>query len=184
MTVDRNGTGEAGDATQALGAASNQLNILFLLDIARLLADGAPEAGVYAVDNDPRSSGKGTLGLVTHCRTGQVLNWLCRPVAEPQFTQMPGMPTCPAPSIAAIVFRHGESAFTRGEKVLDDLHSYGAPDRFRSPLTPSYSYWAGTVRASLPPGRYHYRVIFALAPWAGWPGRLVELESASLLVAG
>lgn len=165
------------------GALSTQLNIVTTLDVGRILRTGTLAGALYMFDNDPRSAGKGGSALTTHCYPGQVLNWLIYTVSPPE-AGWPGMPWQPAPvpRIVNLTFLYGSSDIPSWDKVCDDLKVYGAPDRLRSPLTPVYQYWAGTVRPQVQPGNYRYRMMIGLPAWPGGPTRYLELSTMSLQV--
>lgn len=165
------------------GALSTQLNIVTTLDVGAVLRTDTLCDALRMFDNDPRSSGKGSASLATHCYPGQVLNWLLHSVAPPE-AGWPGMPWLPAPAprIANLSFLYGSSEIPSWDKVCDDLKVYGYPDRLRRPETPVYQYWAGTVRPDVKPGNYRYRMMIGLPAWPGGPTRYLELSTMSLQV--
>lgn len=179
--IGRSGSGKSPQGR--FGALSTQLNIVTTLDIGRILRTGSLDGALYMFDNDPRSAGKGTDTLATHCYPGQVLNWVLYTVA-PHDAGWPGMPwlTAPVPRLVSITFLYKTTEVPSWEKVCEDLKSYGAPDRLRNPLTPVYNYWAGTVRPSLASGHYRYRMMIEMPILPGGPTRYLELSTMSLHV--
>ncbi|WP_375791427.1 hypothetical protein ACE102_47595 (plasmid) [Bradyrhizobium sp. vgs-9] len=107
------------------------------------------------MDNGGDSAGKGTNTLRTVCRQGQVLNWLI------YCTDMEKRPDGSWPLFARIVniifvLPDGTPQL---RKICNDLKIYGGPDKIRSPWTPCYYYWAGSVDLELEPGLYPYRLV-------------------------
>jgi hypothetical protein len=71
----------------------------------------------------------------------------------------------PMPKINNIVVLDtdaGDEEDVAERKLFTELKIYGMPDRMRSPLTPVYYYWAGTVLSSARPGVYKYRLVLEL----------------------
>ena len=162
------------------GAASTQLNIVITIDVAGVVT-GRPVAECAGMfDNDPRSAGDGTAALRTYCTPGQVLNFIIYPVDG---GRRPDGSFPDFPQIEAIVFYQVDRD-TQSYKTLGDLRIYGAPDRMRSPSTPVYRYWAGTVETDIEPGVYPYRLLLSLPGGPGGGRRYFELDTASLEVVG
>ncbi|MFO1539388.1 MAG: hypothetical protein ACKOTZ_02930 [Chloroflexota bacterium] len=160
------------------GSASTQLNIVITVDVAGLAAGRPIDACAWLFDNDPRSDGDGTAHLRTYCTPGQVLNFIIYPVdgnrrADGSFPDFP--------QIEAIIFYQADRD-VQAYKTMGDLRIYGAPDRMRSPYTPVYRYWAGTVESDVEPGTYPYRLLLSLPGGAGGGRRYIELDTASLEV--
>lgn len=162
------------------GAASTQLNIVISIDVAGIVAGRAAAECAWIFDNDPRSAGDGTAALRTYCTPGQVLNFIIYPVDG---SRRPDGTFPDFPQIEAIVFYQADRD-TQVYKTMGDLKIYGAPDRMRSPYTPVYRYWAGTVETDVEPGIYPYRLLLSLPGGAGGGRRYFELDTASLEVVG
>lgn len=158
-----------------------QLNVVTTVDVARALRQGSLEGAVWMTDNGIGSTAIGTGHLQTTCRPGQAVNWIVRAVdttRRPDGTWPPSVRTC------ATVFLDDEGSVAEG-KICEDFGVYGAPDQMRSPMTPVYQYWAGTVVSDLEPGTYRYRLILELDPGNGSDVvRLNAPEYPALQVAG
>lgn len=158
---------------------STQINIAITVDVAAALATNSLENTLFLMDNSPLSENKGTPRLETVCRQGQVLNWL---IYAMDSQRRPNGTWPPFAKIISIVFIEEASGVVTGRKVCTDFKIFGGPDDVRSPLTPAYSYWAGTVLPSLPPGRYSYRLVLEIQdPWTGSP-RLYSHSGPALRV--
>jgi len=160
------------------GAASTQLNIVITIDVAGIVAGRPVAECAWVFDNDPRSDGDGTAHLRTYCTPGQVLNFIIYPVDG---ARRPDGTFPDFPQIEAIVFYQSDRD-TQVYKTMGDLKIYGAPDRMRSPYTPVYRYWAGTVEPDVEPGIYPYRLLLSLPGGPGGGRRYFELDTASLEV--
>ncbi|GEM_PF-6119884 len=159
-----------------MGANSTQLNIVATVDVAAVRAGHPVEQAIWFFDNEPKSEGHGTPHLQTSCLPGQVINFLIYPVDG---QRRPDGSYPDFPQIDAIVF-YQDGSDTRVYKTLADLKVYGAPDRMRSPYTPVYRYWAGTVERDAEPGVYPYRMIISLPGGAG--GGRIYTEVANLSI--
>lgn len=134
---------------------STQLNIVTLIDVVGTLRTGSVTGNTGLMDNGGESTGKGTNALRTVCRQGQVLNWLV------YCTDMEKRPDGSWPLFARvvnIVFILSDNT-PQYRKICNDLKIYGGPDKVRSPWTPSYYYWAGSIAPDLEPGLYPYRLV-------------------------
>lgn len=141
---------------------SVQLNIVTLLNMERATASGSLADAMYMMDNSIGGQGQGSHNLETVCKQGQVLNWIIRPLDMQR--RLDGT-WPPMPKINNIVFldtEQGDEEDVAGNKVCTELKIYGMPDRMRSPFTPVYYYWAGTVLSTVKPGVYHYRLVLEL----------------------
>lgn len=140
---------------------SVQLNVLIVIDMHKAAATGTLKHALYMMDNSLGGTGQGTPRLRTVCKQGQVINWIIKPM-DMERREDGSYP--PMPRINNIVFLddEGDEDELAEIKVCSDLKVYGSPDLMRSPLTPVYSYWAGTVMSNLPPGVYNYRFILEL----------------------
>ncbi|MGM4954246.1 hypothetical protein BjapCC829_48965 (plasmid) [Bradyrhizobium barranii] len=137
---------------------STQLNIVTLIDVAGTLRDGGLSGKTGLMDNGGDSTGKGTNTLRTVCRQGQVLNWLiyCTDMEKRSDGSWPLFAR-----IVNIVFVLPDGT-PQLRKLCNDLKIYGGPDKIRSPSTPCYYYWAGSVDLELEPGLYPYRLVLEL----------------------
>ncbi|MFG3257350.1 hypothetical protein [Streptomyces sp. NPDC048172] len=155
--------------TQSLDVKQNpgqlnsvQLNVLTLVDMEKATRNGSLRDALYMIDNSVGGVGQGTSHLQTFCKQGQVLNWLIRPI---EMEKRPDGNWPPMPKINNIVFLDSEAGDEQDvaeTKVCTDIKVYGGPDRMRSPYTPVYYYWAGTVLSTIAPGVYKYRLIIEL----------------------
>lgn len=141
---------------------SVQLNVVTLVNMERATANGTLSDSLYMMDNSVGGAGQGTGQLETVCKQGQVLNWIIRPLEMEK--RLDGT-WPPMPKITNIVFldtETGDEEDVAERKVCTELKIYGMPDRMRSPLTPVYYYWAGTVLSNAKPGVYKYRLVLEL----------------------
>lgn len=141
---------------------SVQLNVVTLVNMERATADGALTDAMYMMDNSVGGTGQGTSYLETVCKQGQVLNWIIRPIDMEK--RLDGT-WPPMPKINNIVFldtEAGDEEDVAERKIFTELKIYGMPDRMRSPFTPVYYYWAGTVLSTAKPGLYRYRLVVEL----------------------
>ncbi|MEU3460652.1 hypothetical protein ABZ721_11935 [Streptomyces sp. NPDC006733] len=141
---------------------SVQLNIVTLVNMERATATGSLSDAMYMMDNSIGGEGQGTRQLETVCKQGQVLNWIIRPIDMEK--RLDGT-WPPMPKIASIVLldtEKGDEEDVSERKIFTELKIYGMPDRMRSPYTPVYYYWAGTVLSTAKPGVYKYRLIVEL----------------------
>lgn len=141
---------------------STQLNIVTLVHMQRASATNSLDGALFMMDNSTGGSGRGTGHLETVCKQGQVLNWIIRPIdmgRRPDGT-WPAMP-----KISSLVFLGTERGHERdvaAKRITSELKIYGMPDEMRSPFTPIYYYWAGTILPTTEPGLYHYRLVLEL----------------------
>ncbi|MFJ8039645.1 hypothetical protein ACIRBX_03905 [Kitasatospora sp. NPDC096147] len=165
MTNRQHGLADTGDpvAKQNPGQLNSvQLNIVTLLDMERATSAGSLTDAMYMMDNSIGGVGQGSRNLQTVCKQGQVLNWIIRPLDMER--RLDGS-WPPMPKINNIVFldtEQGDEEDVAEQKLCTELKIYGMPDRMRSPYTPVYYYWAGTVLSTARPGVYHYRLIVEL----------------------
>jgi hypothetical protein len=163
------------------GAMGTQLNIVTTVDVAGLLAGRATEDCVWLTDTSPLSVGKGSSSLATTCTQGQVINWLilCLDTERRIDGSYP-----PIASVLSIVFLDGDSSMPSSFKVVDDLKTYGAPDRHISRYTPVYSYWAGMVPSDAPLGDFRYRLNIEIPSPTGGMSTIIEVAQPSLKIVG
>lgn len=138
---------------------SVQLNIITLVDVAKVNASGTVDGALYMMDNSSGGSGQGTAHLETVCKQGQVLNWIIYPM---EMDKRPNGNWPPMPKINNIVFLDSEEEDDEDVtpiKVCTEFKIYGMADLMRSPYTPVYFYWAATVLSGLLPGVYKYRFV-------------------------
>ena len=141
---------------------SVQLNIVTMVDVDRALRTRSLDGAVYMMDNSVGGLGQGTDHLRTVCKQGQVLNWIVRAL---DMDKRPDGTWPPMPRLCNIVFldnETGDEDDVAESKVCTDFRIYGMPDRMRSPYTPVYYYWAGTVLSDVTPGTYMYRFVVEL----------------------
>lgn len=141
---------------------SVQLNIVAVVDVRKANATGSLRDALYLTDNSAGSTGRGTAHLQTACKQGQVLNWIVYGI---DMERRPDGTWPPMPAINNIVFldaAEGDDDDVTEARVCSDLKICGMPDRMRSPSTPVYRYWAGTVASALEPGVYGYRLVVEL----------------------
>lgn len=157
------GTGAARGAIPSLGQLnSTQLNIVTLVHMQRASATKSLDGALFMMDNSTGGSGRGTGRLETVCKQGQVLNWIIRPI---DMSKRPDGTWPPMPKISSLVFlsaEPGEEQDVATKRITSELKIYGMPDEMRSPFTPVYYYWAGTILPTAEPGLYHYRLVLEL----------------------
>ncbi|MDX3383281.1 hypothetical protein PV682_17670 [Streptomyces niveiscabiei] len=141
---------------------SVQLNIVTLVDMEKAVATRTLSGAMYMMDNSIGGVGQGTHRLETLCKQGQVINWIIRPIDMERRVDgtWPPMPRITA--IVVLDVEEGDEEDVAETKLLTELKIYGGPDRMRSPMTPVYSYWAGTVLSTAKPGLYRYRLVVEL----------------------
>jgi hypothetical protein len=139
-----------------------QLNVVTVVDLRKAVGAGTLDGALYMMDNGLGSEGQGTAHLQTACKPGQVINWIIYPMDG---ERRPDGTWPPIPRINNIVFL-GDQESSRNNvsqfKVCSDLKIFGMPDMMRSPFTPVYYYWAGTVVSNLEPSVYRYRFVLEL----------------------
>jgi len=145
--------------TQAINDV--QLNIVTYVDVQKATANHSADGCVYMMDNSPSSLYKGTAGLQTFCKQGQVLNWI---IYAMDMDQRPDGSWPPSVKINNVVFLDESGDDVALIRVIDELKILGGPDKIRSPYTPVYYYWAGIVEGDLPVGIYKYRFVLELEP--------------------
>ncbi|HYC92035.1 MAG TPA: hypothetical protein VEO54_22675 [Thermoanaerobaculia bacterium] len=138
---------------------SVQLNIVTFVNVAGALATQSLEGNLFMRDNSPLSGNQGTSRLQTTCRQGQALNWIILPLDSAQRADKSWPPM---PKITNIVFLNSDRSNVAEGLVCTQFGIYGGPDKMRSPSTPVYYYWAGTVLPRLDPGVYPYRFVIEL----------------------
>ncbi|OON80068.1 hypothetical protein [Streptomyces tsukubensis] len=141
---------------------SVQLNIVTLMNMERAVENHSLRNAMFMMDNSVGGTGQGTHQLETVCKQGQVLNWIIRPIDMER--RLDGT-WPPMPKINSIVFldtEAGDEEDVAEKKICTELKIYGMPDRMRSPYTPVYYYWAGTVLSTAKPGVYRYRFVLEL----------------------
>jgi len=164
---------------------SVQLNIVTYVNVARALATKSFDGNVFMHDNSVASENQGTTVLQTTCKQGQALNWIILALAREQRADKSWPPM---PKISNIVFLNRDRSNVAEYLVCTQFGIYGGPDEQRSPWTPVYYYWAGTVIATLPPGVYPYRFVVELPidsanPAPGQPDSIhLNLDGPSLNV--
>ncbi|WP_338779917.1 hypothetical protein [Streptomyces sp. DG1A-41] len=141
---------------------SVQLNIVTLVDMEKAVATGALRDAMYMMDNSIGGEGQGTHKLETVCKQGQVLNWIIRPVDMEKRLDGTWPPMPKINNIVVLDTEKGDEEDVAENKLLTELKIYGGPDRMRSPMTPVYYYWAGTVLSTAKPGLYRYRLVVEL----------------------
>lgn len=158
--------------------SSTQLNIVSIIDMAKILRTNSLENCVSMMDNSSESLNKGTPQLTTVCRQGQTLNWLMYCM---DMRQRPDGSWPPMARIANIAFIK-EGGTTRVLKTCNDLKIYGGPDAMRSPYVPSYIYWAGTIKPDLGPGLYRYRLVIECETGEPNKKKYLDLDGPALRV--
>ncbi len=141
---------------------SVQLNIVTVVDVHKAIATGMLQDALYMMDNSVGGSGQGTGHLQTVCKQGQVINFI---IYAMDSEKKPDGTWPPFAKINNIVFLdddEGDYDDVAEVKIMTEFKIYGGPDRMRSPYTPVYYYWAGTVLPDLPPGVYNYRFVLEL----------------------
>jgi hypothetical protein len=141
---------------------SVQLNVVTYVDVAKATATASLQNALYMMDNSVGGPGAGTARLQTPCKQGQVINWIILPM---EIDKRPDGTWPPMPKINGIVFLDnelGDEQDVAESKVCTEFKIYGGPDLMRSPFTPVYYYWAGTVLSTVTPGVYSYRFVLEL----------------------
>ncbi|HJQ36975.1 MAG TPA: hypothetical protein VKB93_07540 [Thermoanaerobaculia bacterium] len=138
---------------------SVQLNIMTFVNVARAAAKRSLSGCAFMRDNSPASRNQGTSRLRTTCKQGQALNWI---ILALDSQQRPDKTWPPMPKINTIVFLDRNRTYVAERNVLTQFGIYGGPEEIRSPFTPVYYYWAGTVIPTLPEGIYPYRFVIEL----------------------
>ena len=138
---------------------SVQLNIMTFVNVARAVAKRTLSGCAFMRDNSPASTNQGTSRLRTTCKQGQTLNWI---ILALDSQQRPDKTWPPMPKINTIVFIDRNRSYVAERLVCTQFGIYGGPEQIRSPYTPVYYYWAGTVIPLLPPGIYPYRFVVEL----------------------
>lgn len=141
---------------------STQLNIVALVHMQRASATGSLDGALFMMNNSAGGAGRGTGQLETVCKQGQVLNWIIRPI---DMDKRADGTWPPMPKISSIVFLDPESGDEQDvatKRITSELKIYGMPDEVRSPYTPIYYYWAGTILPTAEPGLYRYRLVIEL----------------------
>lgn len=141
---------------------SVQLNIVTLVDMAKAVATGTLRDAMYMMDNSIGGEGQGTHKLETVCKQGQVLNWIIRPIDMEKRLDGTWPPMPKINNIVVLDVEKGDEENVAEHKLFTELKIYGGPDRMRSPMTPIYYYWAGTVLSTAKPGLYRYRLVVEL----------------------
>jgi hypothetical protein len=162
------------------GFNSVQLNVVLAFDIQHLLRTGDVRSSVSLMDNSAASTNQGTPDLVTHCKQGQVINWLTYPLTT-QYGAYGELP--PSGRINQISFVDERADATVPFRVLTEFGAYGGPDLIRSPLTAVYHYWAGEVLSDLRPGLYRYRIVLETRETASALPKFWNLQFPALQVA-
>lgn len=158
---------------------SLQLNIVTVIDVAKVNRTQTLNGNVYLSDNSPESKNKGTQNLETVCTQGQVINWLIYPM---DLTQKLDGSWPPMAKINNIVFIN-EDGSVHNFQVCENLEIYGGIDKARpNNLTPVYHYWAGTVIPDLPLGKYRYRFVIEMDTTASEQLKYHNVETMSLQV--
>ncbi len=141
---------------------SVQLNIVSVIDVRKAVETETVKDTIYMMDNSVGGTGQGTGHLQTVCKQGQVINFIIYAM-DPE--KRPDGTWPPMPKINNIVFLDvdkGDEEEVAEAKVMTEFKIYGGPDMMRSPYTPVYYYWAGTVLSTVPPGIYPYRFVLEL----------------------
>jgi len=156
-------TTSAAEQKQNAGQLNSvQLNIVTLIDMEKAVEHNSLDDALFMMDNSVGGTGQGTQHLETVVRQGQVINWIIRPLDMER--RLNGT-WPPMPKISNIVFLDtelGDEEDVAERKIFTELKIYGAPDKMRSPLTPVYYYWAGTVLSTAKPGVHRYRLLLEL----------------------
>ncbi|MDO9105750.1 MAG: hypothetical protein Q7U57_12425 [Methylovulum sp.] len=138
---------------------SVQLNLVTFVDVRKANATQTLNDCLYMMDNSVDCKGQGTANLQTTCKQGQTINWI---IYAMDMDMLPNGTWPPSVRINNIVFLSEDGEDVADIKVCSEFKVYGPPDKIRSPLTPVYYYWAGTVLSDLNPGVYYYRFIIEL----------------------
>jgi len=158
-----NSTRDSDEEKQNPGQLNSvQLNIVTLMNMERAAATGSLSEAMFMMDNSVGGSGQGTRQLETVCKQGQVLNWIIRPIDMERRLDGTWPPMPKINNIVVLDTDAGDEEDVAERKLFTELKIYGMPDRMRSPLTPVYYYWAGTVLSSARPGVYKYRLVLEL----------------------
>jgi hypothetical protein len=179
-------TGAARAAIPSLGQLnSTQLNIVTLVHMQRASETKSLDGALFMMDNSTGGSGRGTGHLETVCKQGQVLNWIIRPI---DMGKRPDGTWPPMPKISSLVFlgnERGQERDVATKRITSELKIYGMPDEMRSPFTPIYYYWAGTILPTAEPGLYQYRLVLELEQDNGQDSlHLNTTETPSIRVIG
>lgn len=156
-----------------------QLNIVTFVDVRRANVTGSLYGNVHMSDNHTRSRRRGSASLQTVCSPGQTLNWIIYPIDA---QRRPNGTWPPSVRINNLVFLGGDRKNVSDIRICTDLQIFGGPDEMRSPVTPVYYYWAGTVVSSLAPGVYPYRFVLELDTEDPRRRRYMNLDTPSLQV--
>ncbi|GHH86978.1 hypothetical protein GCM10018793_60950 [Streptomyces sulfonofaciens] len=141
---------------------SVQLNIVTLVNMERATATGSLNDAMFMMDNSVGGTGQGTRQLETVCKQGQVINWIIRPIDMERRIDGTWPPMPKINNIVVLDTETGDEEDVAERKLFTELKIYGMPDRMRSPYTPVYYYWAGTVLSTARPGVYKYRLVVEL----------------------
>jgi hypothetical protein len=184
LTTTTTGPGRA--AQPALGQLNSvQLNIVTLVHMQRAGSTGSLDGALFMMDNSVGGAGQGTGRLETVCKQGQVLNWIIRPI---DMDKRPDGTWPPMPKISSLVFldtEAGDEQEVASKRITGELKIYGMPDKVRSPYTPIYYYWAGTILPTTEPGLYHYRLVVELEQEDGKDSlHLNTIDNPSIRVLG
>lgn len=158
---------------------SVQLNIVTIVDVAKILRNDSAEGCVYMMDNNVNSQGQGTSNLQTVCKGGQTLNWI---IYAMDSNQLPDGSWPASVRINNLVFVENDRTETETLRVCDELKIYGGPDRINSRYTPVYYYWAGTVSPSIEGGIYNYRFVLQIDIPGQSKSLYYNFDTPSLLV--
>jgi len=161
MTTKSKGSG-SGDEESRGQLNSVQLNVVTLVNMARASATGSLTDSMYMMDNSIGGSGHGTGQLETVCKRGQVLNWIIRPIDMEKGADGNWPPMPKISSLVVLDHERGDENDVATKRIFSELKIYGMPDKMRSPYTPVYYYWAGTILSTAEPGTYHYRLVLEL----------------------
>lgn len=136
-----------------------QLNIVTFVDVRSANATSSVYGNVHMADNNILSRRRGTPHLQTVCNPGQTLNWIIYPIDA---QRRPNGTWPPSVRINNLVFLNRGRTGVSGIKICTGFKIFGGPDAMRSPQTPVYYYWAGTLVNGLAPGVYPYRFVLEL----------------------
>lgn len=136
-----------------------QLNLVTLVDVHKAMRNKSLRGCIYAMDNGIDSQNQGTGRLMTNCKQGQTLNWI---IYAMDAIQRADGSWPPSVKINNIVFLDENGEDVSGFRICKELAVLGGPDKVRSPNTPIYYYWAGTIIGEIPPGVYEYRMILEI----------------------
>lgn len=138
---------------------SVQLNLVTFVDVRKANAGNTLQDALYMMDNGLDSEGQGSADLQTTCKPGQTLNWI---IYAMDMNKRPNGTWPPSVRISNIVFLNGDGEDVADMPVCSEFKIFGSPDKIRSPNTPVFYYWAGTLASELAPGLYRYRFIIEL----------------------